>query len=29
MVTPRGYDLDVQGFINFLQSGVEAYKAGK
>lgn len=29
MVTPRGYDLDVQGFINFLQSGVDAYKAGK
>ncbi len=29
MVTPRGYDLDVQGFIDFLQSGVEAYKAGK
>ena len=29
MVTTRGYDLDVQGFIDFLQSGVEAYKAGK
>ena len=29
MVTPRGYDLDVQGFIDFLQSGIEAYKAGK
>ena len=29
MVAPRGYDLDVQGFIDFLQSGVEAYKAGK
>lgn len=29
MVTPRGYDLDVQGFIDFLQSGVDAYKAGK
>ena len=29
MVTPHGYDLDVQGFIDFLQSGVEAYKAGK
>ena len=29
MVAPRGYDLDVQGFIDFLLSGVEAYKAGK
>lgn len=29
MVAPRGYDLDVQGFIDFLQSGVDAYKAGK
>lgn len=29
MVTPRGYDLDVQGFIDFLQSGIDAYKAGK
>ena len=29
MVAPRGYDLDVQGFIDFLQSGIEAYKAGK
>ena len=29
MVAPRGYDLDVQGFIDFLQSGIDAYKAGK
>ncbi len=29
MVEPRGYNLDVQGFIDFLQSGVDAYKAGK
>ena len=29
MVEPRGYDLNVQGFIDFLLSGVEAYKAGK
>lgn len=29
LVTPRGYDLDVQGFIDFLQSGVDAYKMGK
>ena len=29
MVEPRGYDLSVQGFIDFLLSGVEAYKAGK
>ncbi len=29
LVTPRGYDLDVQGFVDFLQSGIDAYKAGK
>ncbi len=29
MVEPRGYNLDVQGFIDFLQSGIDAYKAGK
>ena len=29
MVAPRGYDLDVQGFIDFWQRGVDAYKAGK
>ncbi|MDE5944766.1 MAG: thioredoxin family protein [Rikenella sp.] len=27
LVTPRSYDLDVNGFINFLESGLEAYKA--
>ncbi len=26
LVEPRGYDLDVEGFVKFLQSGVEAYK---
>ena len=26
LVEPRSYDLSVEGFINFLQSGVEAYK---
>ena len=29
LVEPRSYDLSVEGFINFLQSGVEAYKNGK
>ena len=28
-IADRSYDLDVEGFISFLQSGVEAYKAGK
>ncbi len=27
LVEPRGYDLDIQGFVEFLRSGVEAYKA--
>lgn len=26
LVTPRSYDLDVNGFINFLESGLEAYR---
>ncbi len=26
LVAPRGYDLDVQAFVQFLRSGVEAYK---
>ena len=26
LVEPRGYDLDVEAFIDFLQRGVEAYK---
>lgn len=25
LVPPRGYDLNVQGFVDFLRSGVEAY----
>ncbi len=29
LVEPRGYDLDVEAFIDFLQRGVEAYKAQK
>ena len=29
LVEPRSYDLSVEGFINFLQSGVESYKNGK
>ena len=29
LVEPRGYDLDVEGFIDFLQRGVAAYKAAK
>ena len=29
LVEPRSYDLSVEGFINFLQSGVEAYKNRK
>lgn len=27
LVTPRSYDLDVNGFINFLESGLQAYSA--
>ena len=27
LVTPRSYDLDVNGFINFLESGLKAYAA--
>ena len=27
LVKPRGYDLDVEAFVDFLQRGVEAYKA--
>ena len=27
LVDPRGYDLDVEAFVRFLRSGVEAYKA--
>ena len=27
LVEPRGYDLDVEAFVDFLQRGVEAYKA--
>lgn len=27
LVDPRGYDLDVEAFVQFLRSGVEAYKA--
>lgn len=27
LVEPRGYDLNVQNFIDYLQSGLEAYKA--
>ena len=26
LVEPRGYDLDIQGFVEFLRKGVEAYK---
>ena len=29
LVEPRSYDLSVEGFINFLQSGVDAYKREK
>ena len=29
VVPPRGYDLDVQGFVDFLRSGVEAYDRQK
>ena len=27
LVQPRGYDLSVPGFVEFLEKGVEAYKA--
>lgn len=27
LVPPRGYDLNVEGFVQFLRSGVAAYKA--
>ena len=27
LVTPRSYDLNVNGFINFLESGLKAYEA--
>lgn len=26
LVTPRSYDLNVNGFVNFLESGLDAYK---
>lgn len=29
LVEPRGYDLDVDAFVQFLRSGVEAYRNGK
>ena len=29
LVPPRGYDLDVQGFVDCLRSGVEAYDRQK
>lgn len=29
LVPPRGYNLDVAQFVEFLRSGLEAYKAGK
>ena len=29
LVPMRAYNLDVDAYIQFLQSGVEAYKAGK
>jgi len=28
LVPPRNYDLDVDGFVNFLKSGIEEYKKG-
>ena len=27
LVEPRGYDLDVEAFVDFLRRGVEAYRA--
>ncbi len=29
LVTPRAYDLDVEGFLGFLKAGLEAYKNGE
>lgn len=29
LVPPRGYDLNVDNFVGFLKSGVEAYNAQK
>ncbi len=29
LIEPRGYNLDVEAFVDFLQRGVEAYKAAK
>ena len=29
LTTPRGYDLDVDGFVRFLKDGIEAYEANK
>ena len=29
LVTPRSYDLNVNGFIQFLESGLKAYQAGR
>lgn len=29
LVPPRGYDLSVEGFVRFLESGIEAYNARK
>ena len=27
LVEPRGYDLSVEGFVDFLRKGVEAYRS--
>ena len=29
LLPPRGYDLDVEGFIDFLEQGVAAFEARK
>ena len=29
LTEPRGYDLDIQGFVDFLQKGIEAYRANR
>ena len=29
LVPPRGYDLNIDNFVGFLKSGVEAYNAQK
>ncbi|MBQ8307442.1 MAG: thiol:disulfide interchange protein, partial [Alistipes sp.] len=29
LVAPHGYDLEVEHFVNFLKSGIEAYKAAQ